>query len=146
LLHSSLLCLCGTAGIGETGGGSSHELVDEQVKFFGRGGGVEIDFLVAVLGAALEGFILAGTAYDAEGKHFQKGEKAKIAEKAEILLPGSPFGENREGSVKNRLRLEEFVGSHGDQFVVGGEVVHEVDHVAFEVVGIAEKYEFHFYS
>jgi hypothetical protein len=28
--------------------------------------------------------------------------------------------------------------------VVGGEVVHEVDHVALEVVGVAKEYEFHF--
>jgi hypothetical protein len=29
--------------------------------------------------------------------------------------------------------------------VVGGEVVHEVHHVALEVVGVAKKYEFHFF-
>jgi hypothetical protein len=29
--------------------------------------------------------------------------------------------------------------------VIGGEVVHEVDHVALEVVGVAEKYKFHFF-
>jgi hypothetical protein len=30
--------------------------------------------------------------------------------------------------------------------VIGGEVVLEVYHVAFEVVGVAEKYEFHCFS
>jgi hypothetical protein len=30
--------------------------------------------------------------------------------------------------------------------VIGGEVVLEVDHVAFEIVGVAKEYEFHCFS
>jgi hypothetical protein len=40
----------------------------------------------------------------------------------------------------------EIFRGHRHEFVIGGEVILEVYHVAFERVGVAEKYEFHCFS
>ena len=138
--------LGGTARIGVTGRRSGDELIDLEIEFFGGCCRVEENFLVAVLAAALDGFVAATTAYDAEREHFQERQEAEVAEKAEVLLPSGAFCQDCKSPFDDGLALEKVFGGHRHEFVIGGEVVLEVDHVAFEVVGVAEKYEFHCFS
>ena len=134
----------GTAsGVGKASGRSSDELIDLETNLFGRGTRIEIDFLVAVLAATLQGFVATATGNDSHGQNFQGGEEAKVAEQAEVLLPGGPFGQNGECSIHDSLGLKEFVGSDGHQFVVGGKIVDEIGEIAFQIIGIAKEYELH---
>ncbi len=89
--------LGGTARIGVTGRRSGDELIDLEIEFFGGCCRVEENFLVAVLASALDGFVAATTAYDAEREHFQERQKAEVAEKAEVLLPCGAFCQNCKG-------------------------------------------------
>jgi len=138
--------LGGTARIGVAGRRCCDELIDLEVKFFGGCCRVEENFLVAVLAAALDGFVAAATAYDAKREHFKKRQEAEVAEKAEVLLPCGAFCQDCKGPFDDGLALEKVFGGHRHEFVISGEVVLEVDHVAFEIVGVAEKYEFHCFS
>ena len=140
------LGLRGTPGVRESCRRSGNELVDLEVEFFGARARVEIDFLVAVLASALERLVLACTANDAEREHFEERQDAEVAEQAEVLLPGGTFGQDGEGAFEDGLGLQQVIAGHGDEFVVGGEVVHEVHHVALEVVGVAKEYEFHVFT
>ncbi len=135
-----------TARISVAGRRGCDELIDLEVEFFGGGGRVEKDFLVPVLAAALDGFVAATAGDDAEREHFEEGEKAEITEKAEVLLPSGAFCQDCESPFDDGFALEKIFRSHRHEFVIGGEIVLEVDHVAFEVVGVAEKYEFHCFS
>ena len=103
----------------------------------------EASALVSVLAAALDGFVAAATADDAEREHFKEREEAEVAEMAEVLLPSGAFCQDSECPFDDGLALEKVFRGHRHEFVIGREVVLEVDHVAFEVVGVAEKYEFH---
>ena len=138
--------LGGTARIGVARRRSSDELVDLEVKFFCGCCRVEENFLVSVLAAALDGFVAAATADDAEREHFKEREEAEVAEKAEVLLPSGAFCQDCKGPFDDGLALEKVFRGHRHEFVIGREVILEVDHVAFEVVGVAEKYEFHCFS
>lgn len=102
--------------------------------------------MIAVLASALERLALARTADDAEREHFQKRKQTEITEQTEILLPGGAFGENGERTFKNGFGLQQIVAGHGHQFMVGGEVVDEVDEIALEVIGVAKEYEFHCFT
>ena len=62
---------------------------------------------------------------------------------AEVLLPGGLFGQEGESTFENGLGLQQIVRSDGQEFVTGGEIVDEIGVVAFQIVGIAKKYEFH---
>ena len=135
--------LGGSARIGVARRRSGDELVDLEIKFFSGCGRVEEDFLVSVLAAALDGFVAAATADDAEREHFKEREEAEVAEKAEVLLPSGAFCQDSECPFDDGLALEKVFRGHRHEFVIGREVVLEVDHVALEVVGVAEKYEFH---
>ena len=138
--------LGGTARIGVAGRRCGDELIDLEVEFFSGCCRVEENFLVAVLAAALDGFVAATTGDDAEREHFQKRQETEVAEKAEVLLPSGAFCQDCKGPFDDGLALKKVFGGHRHEFVIGGEVVLEVDHVAFEIVGVAEKYEFHCFS
>ena len=138
--------LGGTARIGIARRRCCDELIDLEVEFFSRCGRVEENFLVSVLAAALDGFVAAATAYDAEREHFEKRQESEVAEKAEVLLPSGAFCQDCKGPFDDGLALEKVFRGHRHEFVIGREVILEVDHVAFEVVGVAEKYEFHCFS
>ena len=138
--------LGGTARIGVARRRSGDELVDLEVEFFCRCCRVEEDFLVSVLAAALDGFVAASAGDDAEREHFEKREQAEVAEKAEVLLPSGAFCQDSEGPFDDGLALEKVFRGRRHEFVIGGEVILEVYHVAFEIVGVAEEYEFHCFS
>ena len=138
--------LGGTARVGVTGRRCGDEFIDLEIEFFSRCGRVEENFLVSVLASALDGFVAAATANNAEREHFQKRQESEVAEKAEVLLPSGAFCQDSKGPFDDGLALEKVFGGHRHEFVIGGEVVLEVDHVALEVVGVAEKYEFHCFS
>ena len=138
--------LSGTARIGVARRRSGDELVNLEIEFFSGCGRVEENFLVAVLAAALDGFVAAASADNAEREHFKEREEAEVAEKAEVLLPSGAFCQDSEGPFDDGLALEKVFRGHRHEFVIGGEVILEVYHVAFEIVGVAEKYEFHCFS
>ena len=138
--------LGGTARIGVARRRCSDEFIDLEVELFGGCGRVEVEFLVPVLATALDGFVAAAAGDDAEGEHFKERKQTEVAEKAEVLLPGGAFCQNSKGPFDNGLALEKVFRGHRHEFVIGGEVVLEVYHVTFEVVGVAEKYEFHCFS
>ena len=79
-----------------------------------------------------------------QGIHSPVEKKRWIsAEKAEVLLPGGLFCQKCESSVENGLGLQQIVRGNGQKFMTRGEITDEIGIIAFQIVGIAQKNEFH---
>lgn len=113
------------------------------MQFFGSGRRVEENLLIPVSTTALQGFVATATSDKGRGEDFQRGEKAKIAEEAEVLLPGGLFSQKGESTFKNGFGLQQIVGCDGQKLMTGRKIVNEIGVIAFQIVGIAKKYEFH---
>ena len=104
------------------------------MQFFGGRSGVEKDFLIAIGVAALQGFVPAATGNKGCGQNFERGEESKIAEKAEVFLPGGFFGQEGEGTFENGLGLKQIVGGDGQKLMTGGKIVDKIGVIALQII------------